>query len=119
MDDRTVPKIRTSTNFGTWNGFLVRDSLERYVVRILGPDFYQYGTWYGFWYGLKQGTDRGLGTFLYEIIRIGTNFFRYGSWYGAKFRKIKKKKNPFLNFRPFLRTATDFSYQIPDHIPYQ
>ena len=58
MDYRTVPKIRTSTNFGTWNGFSVRDSLEWYVVRILGPDFYQYGTLYGFWYGVKQGTDR-------------------------------------------------------------
>ena len=59
MDDRSVPKIRTSSNFGTWNGFLVRDLLVRYVVRIFGPDFYRYGTWYGFWYELEPGTVRG------------------------------------------------------------
>ena len=34
MDDRTVPKIRPSTNFSTWNGFFVRNFLVRYVVRI-------------------------------------------------------------------------------------
>ena len=36
MDDRTVPKIRTSTNFSTWNGFFVRNFLVWYVVRIFG-----------------------------------------------------------------------------------
>ena len=38
---------------------LVRDSLVRDVERILGTDFYRYGTWYGFWYGLELGTVRG------------------------------------------------------------
>ena len=94
MDDRSVPKIRTSSNFGTWNGFLVRDLLVRYVVRIFGPDFYRYGTWYGFWYELVPGTVRGtnFGTKKSVPERI---FFRYGTWYGAKFRKIEKIKGPF------------------------
>ena len=58
MDGRTVAKIRTSTKFGAWNGFLVRNFLVRYVVRIFGPDFFRYGTWYGIWSGVKPGTVR-------------------------------------------------------------
>ena len=89
MDGRTIAKIRTSTGFGTWNGFLVRDSPEPYSVQIFGPDFYQYGTWYGFWYGLEPGTVPN------NPYRNGF-FFRYDSWYGAKFRKIEKIEKSFL-----------------------
>ena len=67
MDGRTVPKIRTGTEFGTWYGFLVRDLMVRYVVRIFGTDFFQYGTWYGIWSGLEPGTVRGTD--------FGTDFF--------------------------------------------
>ena len=54
MDDRTIPKIRTSTNFGTWNGFSVRDSLVRILVRTCT----WYGTWYGFFFGTVRGTEQ-------------------------------------------------------------
>ena len=94
MDGRTEPKIRTGTEFGTWYGFLVRDLMVRYVVRIFGTDFFQYGTWYGFWSGLEPGTVRGtdFGTKKSVPERI---FFRYGTWYGPKFRKIEKIKGAF------------------------
>ena len=94
MDGRTVPKIRTGTEFGTWYGFLVRDLMVWHVVRIFGTDFFQYGTWYGFWSGLEPGTVRGtdFGTKKSVPVRI---FFRYGTWYGPKFRKIEKIKGPF------------------------
>ena len=87
MDGRTVPKIRTGTDFGTWYGFSVRNLLVRYVVRIFGPDFFRYGTWYGLWYGLDPGPVRGtdFGTKKSVPERI---FFRYGTWYGRQFRKI-------------------------------
>ena len=39
MDGRTVPKIRTGTDFGMWYRFLVRDLMVGYVVRIFGTDF--------------------------------------------------------------------------------
>ena len=64
MGGRTVPKIRTGTDFGTWYGFLVRVLMVRYVVRILGTDFFRSGTWYGFWSGLEPGTVRGAKNFL-------------------------------------------------------
>ena len=44
---------------------------------------------------------------MYQIICTGTDF-RYGSWYEAKFRKIEKIENPFLNFGPFLRAEGIF-----------
>ena len=59
MDSRTVPKISKSTDFGTWNGFLVRDSPVRYVVRIFGADLNRYGNWYGIGYGPESGTVCG------------------------------------------------------------
>ena len=38
MDGRTVPKIRTGPDFGTWSGFLVRNFLVRnFVGPVRGP----------------------------------------------------------------------------------
>ena len=77
MDGRTVPKIRTGTDFGTWYGFSVRNLLVRYVVRNFGPDFFRYGTWYGLWYGLDpgpvRGTDFGTKKSVPERIFFGTD----------------------------------------------
>ena len=71
MGGRTIPKIRTGTDFGTWYRFLVRDLMVRYVVRIFGTDFFQYGTWYGFRSGIFMGTVR----YVFRTkIRTGTDF---------------------------------------------
>ena len=91
MDGRTVPKIRTGPEFGTWSGFLVRDSLVRSVVRIFGPDFCRSGTWSGVWSGLEPGPVRGT-DFGPKKSVPGRIFFRSGPWSGPKFRKIEKIK---------------------------
>ena len=89
MDSRTVPKIRTGTEFGTWYGFLVRDFMVRYVERIFGTDFFQFGTWYGFLSGLEPGTvrDTDFGTKKTVPVRI---FFGTVSGTDLNFEKLKK-----------------------------
>ena len=70
MDGRTVPKILTGMEFGTWYGFLVRDLLVRYVVRIFVSTVR--GTHFGtkksvpvqIFFGAVRGTDQN-----FEILK--------------------------------------------------
>ena len=89
MDDRTVPKIRTGPDFGTWSGFLVRDLLVRSVVRIFGPIFFRSGTWSGIWSELLPGPVRGTDFGPENPYRGG---FFFGPVRGPEenFKKLKK-----------------------------
>ena len=76
MDGSIVPKIRTGTDFGTWYGFLVRDLMVRYVVRIFGTDFF----------GTVRGTDFGPDSNLVRyVVRIlvRKNPYRNGFFFGT------------------------------------
>ena len=83
MDGRAVPKIWTSTDFGTWYRFSVRIFIET----VRRTDF---------------GTDPNLVRVVLGTVRIlvrkipnRNGFSLYGTWYGKKFRKIVNKYRVF------------------------